>query len=370
MKKILVVATVVKTHIMQFHIPVFKMLKEKGWNITVAAKNDYETDTDCNIPCCDEYIDVPFKRFPFHPENLSAYKKLKKIIRSGDFDIVHCHTPVGGVLARLAAKSERKNGVKVFYTAHGFHFYKGASLLNWLLYYPVEKFLSNFTDILITINSEDYNISNKFHAKENLFVNGVGVSVDRISKAVSIRAKICEEFKISQSAMLLLSVGELTKNKNHKTIIKALSMLNNEQFHYIIAGNGTNKEKLKKYAENLKVENRVHFLGYRNDIPSIIKSCDIFCFPSRREGLPVALMEAMAGGLPIVASDVRGNRELVKKEKGGFLYNCDDVKGFCCGIERLASSEKLRDEYGQYNMQEVKKYEMSRVMEVMKKLYM
>lgn len=370
MKKILVVATVVKTHIMQFHIPVFKMLKEKGWNITVAAKNDYENAADCNIPYCDEYIDVPFKRFPFHPENILAYKKLKKIIRNGDFDIVHCHTPVGGVLTRLAAKSERKNGVKVVYTAHGFHFYKGASLLNWLLYYPVEKILSNFTDILITINSEDYNISKKFHAKENLFVNGVGVSIDRISEAVSIREQICREVRISQSAMLLLSVGELTKNKNHKTIIKALAMLNNEQFHYIIVGSGKNKEKLKKYAEKLKVENRVHFLGYRNDIPSIIKSCDIFCFPSRREGLPLALMEAMAGGLPIVAADVRGNRELIKEGKGGFLYSCDDAKDFCSGIKRLASSEKLRDEYGKYNIQEVKKYEISRVMDDMEKLYL
>ena len=181
MKKVLFVATVVKTHIMEFHIPYLKMFKEMGWETAVAARNDYENPADCVIPYCDTYYNVPFERNPLKPGNLKAYKELKHIIDEGEYDIIHCHTPVGAMLTRLAAKQARKQGTKVFYTAHGFHFYKGAPVINWILYYPVEKWLSRYTDVLITINKEDYERAKTFKAGKVCYVPGVGIDLKKFN---------------------------------------------------------------------------------------------------------------------------------------------------------------------------------------------
>ena len=181
MKKVLFVATVVKTHIMEFHIPYLKMFKEMGWETAVAARNDYENPADCLITYCDIYYNIPFERNPLKPGNLKAYKELKHIIDEGEYDIIHCHTPVGAMLTRLAAKQARKQGTKVFYTAHGFHFYKGAPAINWLLYYPVEKWLSRYTDVLITINKEDYERAKTFKAGKVCYVPGVGIDLKKFN---------------------------------------------------------------------------------------------------------------------------------------------------------------------------------------------
>lgn len=175
MKKVLFVATVVKTHIMEFHIPYLKMFKEMGWETAVAAKNDYEVPEDCVIPYCDTYYNIQFERNPMALGNIKAYKCLKKVIDEGEYDIIHCHTPVGAMMTRLAAKQARKKGTKVLYTAHGFHFFKGASAVNWLVYYPVEKWLSRYTDVLITINKEDYARAQTFKAGKVCYVPGVGI---------------------------------------------------------------------------------------------------------------------------------------------------------------------------------------------------
>ncbi|MDF2486669.1 MAG: glycosyltransferase family 1 protein, partial [Herbinix sp.] len=174
MKKVLFVATVVKHHISTFHIPYISWFKLNGYETHVCAKNDYENKEDCVIPYCDKYYDLPFGRSPLSSCNITAYKQLKRLIDTNEYDIIHCHTPVGGVLTRLAAKKARKSGTKVIYSAHGFHFFKGAPLKNWMLYYPVEKHLAKYTDCLITTNKEDYlGIKDKFHAKSIKLVNGV-----------------------------------------------------------------------------------------------------------------------------------------------------------------------------------------------------
>ena len=179
-KKVLFVATVVKTHMMQFHIPYLKMFQEMGWETAVASRNDYENPEDCKIPYCDTYYDIPFERLPWKPKNIQSYKMLKKIIDEGSYDIIHCHTPVGAMIARLAALSARKKGTKVIYTAHGFHFFKGAPLVNWLLFYPAEWLLAPVTDVLITINKEDHARALKqLHAKRIEYVPGVGIHTEK-----------------------------------------------------------------------------------------------------------------------------------------------------------------------------------------------
>ena len=282
-KKVLFVATVVKTHINTFHLPFLKMFKEYGWEVHVAAKNDF-VDEPCVIPNCDRHFDIDFARSSFSKSNIKAYKQLKQIIETNHYDIIHCHTPVAGVLTRLAARTAK--GTTVIYTAHGFHFYQGAPLINWLVYYPVERVCGKFTDKLITINQEDYHRANSWSLRNNgkiYYVPGIGVDLEEIQN---------------------ISINKVQKKKE----------IGNKNFIYLICGNGELKEYLKNLAKELGVSDKVKFLGYRKDVLEIYKIADLFLFPSKREGLPCSLIEAMACGLPCVASDVRGNKDLLRSD--------------------------------------------------------
>lgn len=376
MKKVLFVATVVKTHIMTFHIPYLKMLKEMGYETTVAARNDYEDPKDCIIPYCDNYYDIPFERSPYKPSNIKAYKALKKVIDEGEYDIIHCHTPVGAMLTRLAALVARKHGTKVIYTAHGFHFFKGAPLINWLLYFPVEWFLAHFTDALITINKEDYACAQKFAARKVYYVPGVGIdtkkfAVDPETKRVK-REALRAELGIPDDAIVLLSVGEVNENKNHRVVVEALSKLEGKNIHYIICGCGELEESHEDLAKQLGLDRRVHLTGYRNDVVDFYQAADIFVFPSFREGLPVAVMEAMASGLPVICSLIRGNTDLVidtKNGHNGVLCKADDVLQFADAIRSLCESRVLRQKYVSASVMVSKKFSIENVAKCMKNIY-
>ncbi|WP_138205981.1 glycosyltransferase family 4 protein [Haloimpatiens lingqiaonensis] len=367
MKKVLFVAHVVKRHFMLFHIPYIKWFKENGYETHVCANNDYENKEDCNIPYCDKYYDLPFQRSPFSAKNITAYKELKKLIDENEYDIIHCHTPVGGVLTRLAARGARKRGTKVIYTAHGFHFFKGAPLINWMLFYPVEKFCARFTDVLITINKEDYDIAQKFKAGRVEYVPGVGVDTKKFSEVVVDKEAKRRELGLSEDAFVVLSVGELSKRKNHEVVIKALSRLKDKNIVYLICGQGDLEQHLKNLSEGQGVT--VKFLGFRRDIPEISALADLFIFPSLQEGLPVGLMEAMARGLPVVCSKVRGNVDLIEDGKGGYLVGTDDVDGFAESIDKVINEVKLCREFGEYNVQEVVKYDKENVEKQMANIY-
>ena len=364
MKKVLFVATVVKTHIMEFHLPYLKALKEAGWETAVAARNDYENPADCVIPYCDNYYNIEFERSPFKPQNIKAYKELKKLIEENDYDVIHCHTPVGGALARLAARKARKRGTKVFYTAHGFHFCKGAHLKNWLIFYPAEKFLSRFTDVLFTINKEDYSRALKFHAKETVYVPGVGVDIDKFRNTPVDRTAKRAEIGMPEDCFLILSVGELNKNKNHELIIRALKELDNPDIHYALAGSGELLDYLKNLAASLGVENRVHFLGYRQDTAQLYKTADVLVHPSFREGLPVAVMEALASGLPVIATKIRGSADLTE----------DGVNGYLIDNSAPALCKKIRECINEKNSGKItavlpKKYDVQSVVDAVMKYY-
>ena len=365
MKKILYVATVVKTHIMEFHIPYLKMLKEMGWETAVAAKNDYDNPKDCVIPYCDTYFDIPFERNPLKLKNIKAYQSLKKIIDEGEYDIIHCHTPVGAMLTRLAARKARKRGTKVIYTAHGFHFYKGAPIINWLVYYPAEKWLSHFTDVLITINKEDYNRAKSFKANNVYYVPGVGIDLKKFNTNYIDKNEKRKELGIPLDAKVILSVGEVNKNKNHKVGIEALAKLNDKNIYYVICGSGPLIESHKELAKSLGVDDRVIFAGYRTDVINFYKIADIFLFPSFREGLPVALMEAMACGLPVICSNIRGNIDLIVDGEGGYMYLSDDTDGFAKGIKNAMNNLDM----GRFNRAIIKAFDIREVMKKMKYIY-
>lgn len=366
-KKVLFIATVVQKHIAHFHIPYLKMFKEMGYETVVAARNDYENPEDCRIPYCDQYVDIPFEREPLRYENFQCYKKLKAIMDEGEFSIIHCHTPVGGVVGRLAARKARKKGARVLYTAHGFHFYKGAPLKNWLLYYSAEKFCSYFTDVLITINKEDFTLAQrKMKAKCVEYVPGVGVDLEKFSKSTMDRAAKRRELGIPEDAVLLLSVGELNNNKNHETIIRAIS---DKNVYYLIAGNGGLQQHLQNIIDNFGISDRVKLLGYRYDVKELYEAADIFVFPSFREGLPVSVMEAMACGLPCVASKIRGNIDLLENTEGGFLCDPQDVSEFAEKINLLATNVELREKMGRTNLMTIQKFSTEIVTKEMQNIY-
>ncbi len=369
MKKVLFVATVVKLHIMVFHIPYLEWFKKNGYEVHVAARNDYDNKDECIIPFCDRFHDLPFERSPIRKNNLQVYKDLKNIIDTEQYEIIHCHTPMGGAIGRLAARSARKKGTKVIYTAHGFHFFKGAPLVNWLAYYPAERWLARYTDVLITINTEDYEIAKKFKVNRIEYVPGVGIDTDKFKNIEVNRTEKRESLGVSEDDFMIISVGELNKNKNHQVIIRAIAKLRNEKIKYVLCGQGPLETELRELAKELDVENQVKFLGFRKDVPDLMKVADLFAFPSYREGLSLSLMEAMASGLPVVCSEIRGNTDLIEDGKRGYLVEPSDVEGSAKYIKELIENSRLKSELGGFNLEKIEHYSIENVLCEMEEIY-
>ena len=330
-----------------FFKPHIEMLVKEGHQVDVAC-NDKDWPISSffeDIGCTFRRID--FSRVPLSKDNVIAYRQLKNVIKEGNYDLVHCHTPNAAVITRLVCRPFRKKtGLRVFYTAHGFHFYKGAPTLNWLVFYPVEKLCSRFTDKLITINQEDYQLAKaKFHAGEVHYVPGVGIDLEKFGNVCVDRAAKRREIGVPEGACLLLSVGELNENKNHQTVLKAMAKQDNANMHYAIAGVGDKHDQLLVLAESLGLSDRLHLLGYRQDVAELYHCADVFCFPSLREGLGLAAIEAMACGLPVVAADNRGTRSFVVDGENGMLCSADSTEQFGQAIMCLVGDRNLREKF-------------------------
>lgn len=373
MKKVLFVATVVKKHINAFHIPYLKLFKEMGYETHVCARNDFENKEDLEIPFCDKYYDLPFERSPYKVGNIKVYKQLKKIIDSNNYEIIHCHTPMGSVITRLAARESRKKGTSVLYTAHGFHFYKGAPIKNWLIYYPVEKWLSKHTDCLITINNEDFEIAKKnFKTKQIELVNGVGIDTHRFTpQSLEKKLKLREEYGYSEKDFLLISVAELNYNKQQDLLINVVYLLKNKipNLKLLLVGDGELKEHYSLQVSELGLGENVEFLGYRKDVANLLALSDIAVSSSRREGLPLNVMEAMATGLPLVVTNCRGNRDLVADGKNGYVVDINDVETFGKRIEELYLSPNKRETFGQTSLKMIEDYKLINIKNKMKMIY-
>lgn len=316
-------------------------------------------------------INLPISRNPFDKSNLSAYKQLVEFINQEKIDYIHCNTPTGGILGRLAGKKCKVK--KVIYQAHGFHFYKGAPKKNWLVYYPVEKWLAKYTDALITINKEDFELaSKKFRLRNNgkvYYVAGVGIDSKQYLSDGKLRDEKRAELNIPLDAFVIISVGELNENKNNRIIISALEKLKNKNIHYILCGKGDKKEALKEMAESLGVSENVHFVGYRTDIKALYNASDCFVMPSYREGLSRSAMEAMASGLPCILSDIRGNRDLIENGLGGFLCKPDDASGFSEAITKLFGNSSLCEKMKAYNLKKINDFDTSVVEKEIREIY-
>ena len=368
-KKALMLASVASM-IDQFNMSNIEILQSLGYKVDVLA--DFTNPGTITNERADqlknnlnkngvEVFDVNIPRGINISKILTAYKKVKEIVENNHYDLVHCHSPIGGAICRLAMRKERKKGSKVIYTAHGFHFYDGAPLKNWLIYYPIEKYLSRYTDVLITINKEDYKRANeKFHAKKTVYIPGVGVDVDKFKPRENGRNKIRKELSINDDRIILLSVGELNKNKNHETVIKAIKDLD---ITYVIAGKG----ELVDYLKDIAVKNNVdlRLVGYRSDIADFYDAADIYILPSIREGLNASLMEAMASSLPCLASNIRGNTDLID-EQGGYTFDPTSIEDIRNAVEKTIKNNKRM---GEYNLQKIRLFDLATVNNLTSKIY-
>lgn len=313
-----------------------------------------------------EHID--FVRNPLAISNYTqAKKQLLALMQREKYDAVHCNTPIGGVLGRICAK---KAGIPcVIYQAHGFHFWQGAPLINWICYYHVERVLAHDTDLLLTINHEDFERAQRFRLKQNgrvIKVPGVGVDIGRFTEQAVEPAIFRQMLGIPADAFIFLSVGELDDNKNHMTAIRAFAEADISNSYYVICGKGEQEHHLRKAAQHLHVADRVLLLGFRSDIPMILNACDCFIFPSRREGLPCALMEAMASGLPCIASKIRGNTDLLRNDE--CLFSPNDAHALSNLMRRMTDA-KFRAAQATMNRQSVAHYDITNVVAAYQAIY-
>ncbi|MFF2888904.1 glycosyltransferase family 4 protein [Paenibacillus sp. NPDC057967] len=365
--KILFCATV-DYHFKAFHLPVMEWFRRMGWEVHIAARGELD------IPHVDRKFNIPIHRAPMKAENVKAYRELKNIIDTEGYAIIHSHTPVGGALARMAARGARKRGAKIIYTAHGFHFHKGSPLSSWLLYYPVEKLLAAMTDSLITINHEDYRraIDSRFRAERIHHVHGVGVHTGRFAPLPPEEKRAMRDlFNYTPHHFLMIYAAEFNANKNHELLLRAMAKLKDSvpSARLLLAGEGPLLDECRALAVQLGIAPQVDFLGYRNDLHQLIPMCDVAVASSLREGLPVNIMEAMACGLPVVATRNRGHGELVLEGKTGFVVEPGDPDEFASRLLLLFRFRDTRLRMGEHGLARVKDYSLDRVLEELKELY-
>ena len=355
-KRILITST--DLMMVQFLLPHVINLSENGYDVEIAC-SDVGGRMDEIRKKLNGYVndihEVCLKRSPVSLSNLKGYQDMKKVIRNGYYDIIWTNEPVMGVVTRLAAQKARRNGTKVLYMVHGFHFYNSAPKLNWMVYYPIEKWMASKADMICTVNQEDYKRAQKFKVNRVEYIHGIGINTERLTLSDN-RSDIRAELELADDDFLVLSVGELNKNKNQKVILKAISLMNDSKVHYILCGKGEQFENLKRLTTELHLENQVHFLGYRKDVVDICSQADVYVMPSLREGLPVASLEAMYCGLPLVTSNIRGLVDVMEDGVSGYLCRPDDAQGFADGINKIQKNSEIRKQMCLRNQETVKPF--------------
>ena len=370
-KNVLIVTTV-SGFVPQFEMNNVKILQSMGYTVYYAANYTMPVYTDNNSRLDGTGIirkQINFVRSPFSLKNIKAYSELKKLIEEEHFSVIHCHTPMGGVIGRLVGR--RESVLKIVYTAHGFHFYHGAPLVNWFFYYPVERMLAKFTDVLITINKEDYIMAKRFKLRNKgkvEYIQGIGINTCDIYKKNDTKESLLH---IKESQIVLTSVGELSKRKNHEVILKAIERVvkNNPNIVYVICGTGSLENRLRQLVSKLHISEHVIFMGYCENVQRVLNVTDCFVFPSLQEGLPVAVLEAMNARLPVICSDIRGNRDLIIDGKGGYLVQNQSVDMYVNRIEKLIQNRNLRDEFGRFNLERVKQFDTNIITKKMTEIY-
>ena len=361
-KSVLVIATS-DDFVSRFLLPHIKYLEDCGNTVECACNETgfwFKEMEDNGI----KLHKVEFPRNPLSTKLLKSRKQLFSLVKENKYDLIICHQPVGGVMGRMAG---HKFNIPVIYVAHGFHFYKGCPKKN-LLYKCIEKHYSKYTDALVTMNEEDYQSAQNFKAKKVYKINGIGVDLEKY-KRVPVSNDLSKELGVTQDNFVVLSVGELNENKNHEVVIRAIAKLNDSGIKYLICGQGNRMEEYLKLVKELGIENQVSLLGFRKDIPEIMSLSNLYIMPSFREGLPKSIMEAMCAGLPVVASNIRGCKDLIDVQQGGILCQPSNIDEFANAIKQIKENKTKQETMAEYNLQKVKQFSITSVLEQMKRIY-
>ena len=370
MKKILYVTTVSST-INAFLVPHIKHLINQGYTVDIATNITDKVNQDL-IDMGVRVFEVDFQRTPVSPKNSRAYKQIKEIHKKEKYDIVHVHTPVASFVTRYALRKEKN--LKIVYTCHGFHFYKGGSIINWLLFYPIEKIAAKWTDSLITINSEDFEIARNFKLRNNGQVskmNGVGIEKEKYVIENFDKSEYRKKLGLKDDDFVILVLAELNKNKNHIQLIKAMNLLKDKypNIKAIFAGTGPLEEEIKKQIKENGLEEKISLLGWRNDVKELINLSDVVGLFSQREGLGKCLLEAMICGKSVIATNTRGPRELIQPNKSGYLFDIDDIETTAKSIESIYRDIELRNMFETKGLDTANKYLLDNVLIQLSNVY-
>ena len=367
MKKILFISNI-SHRITNFSIPSIEAGQQLGYEFHMAANYSGFTDDASKYNVKLHHIDIV--RNPLSIKNVKAYKQMMTLLNKEKFDVIHCNTPIGGILGRLCGKKAKVS--KIIYTAHGFHFYKGAPLINRTLFKWAEMWMARYTDAIITINREDYLSAQQFKLRNGgkvYYIPGVGIDTKSYQHVGIDKQALRRSLGLQEDDIVLIAMGDLIPRKNYTTSIMAIAKAANPKLHFLICGKGPELGKLRSLAKKMKVDNQIHFLGYRTDIKELLSIADIFLFTTKQEGLPRSMMEAMASGLPCIASKIRGNIELIEEGIGGYLRDPSDVDGLAEAINFLAADETKRKEMGLNNLETIKQFDVENIKLEMKKIY-
>ena len=347
--------------------PCLQAALKMGYAVFFGTNRANPEHLECELPVR-LYDSHTYRSITAFSDNKIAYKNLSKIVKEGNVKVIHCNTPVGGIIGRLVGR--RYHVDKVIYTVHGFHFYKGAPLFNRTVLKWAEQIMAHYTDAIITMNQEDYEAAKKFRLRKGgkvYKVHGVGITLSEYSDISVDREKKRSALGLKASDIVCISAGDIVAGKNYGVAIEAVAKANNPNLHYLICGVGPEREAMEMKAKALGIDRQIHFLGFRNDVKELLKISDIFLFTSFREGLPRSLMEAMASGLPAVVSNIRGNIDLIEDGKGGFLCNPHNSDEFADAI--IKCTEETRKRFGENNLKAIKQFDVSVVEQEINKIY-
>ncbi len=348
-------------------IPGIKAALRLGYTVYLGTNRNHPEELACEYPV--KLFDAhTYRSITAFRDNKIAYRNLSEVVKKGDVEVIHCNTPVGGLIGRLVGK--KLHVKKVIYTAHGFHFYKGAPLINRTVFKWAEKLMAHWTDALITMNEEDYQAAKRFRLKKGgkvYKVHGVGIDLSQYTGAAdpALRASL----GIAEEDIVLISAGDLVERKNYSVALRAIAETGLKNLKYCICGTGPLMDRLRQEATDLGIEDQVLFLGFRSDVKALLKISDLFLFTTKQEGLPRSMMEAMASGLPCIVSRIRGNTDLIEEGKGGFLCDPADADGFAGAIRQLCGHPELRRQMREYNLEKIRDYDVSVVEKEIMQIY-
>ena len=371
MTRLLIVTTSYKT--LHFMVPFASYFRAKGWCVDAIAKD--APGSEYADPF-DHVWNITWSRNPLSfPQLFAAAEELRNVVTREHYELVHVHTPVASFVARFALRNLRqRDALKVIYTAHGFHFHRGQNKSKNAIFIALEKLAGHWTDYLIVINHEDEAAAQKYHLVPGArirYMPGIGIDTsyyDPVCVSDADIARVREELHLSPEIRLFLMTANFDPGKRHSQALKALSRIERNDVHLAFAGTGRLTEAVKSLAINLGVDSRVHFLGWRNDIPALVRASIATILPSEREGLPRSVMESLSLEVPVIGADVRGIRDLLDGGTG-ILFEVGDVDGLAHAMTWILDHPNQAREMGVQGRVKMARHDICSILMLHEALY-